>query len=134
MVTDGVNRFKLPDNFVTNVKIDDVKAALAANFMSRRDARRPYTPIVVNTGGKLVVIDTGTGEANFTQSKGAVGQFAKIWPPPASMPEAIDTVIISHYHGDHVNGLLKADGSLAFPTPKFSCRRPSTSSGWTTAR
>ena len=27
-MTDGVNRFKLPDNFVTNKKRDEVKAAL----------------------------------------------------------------------------------------------------------
>jgi glyoxylase-like metal-dependent hydrolase (beta-lactamase superfamily II) len=30
-------------------------------------------------------------------------------------PAAIDNVLISHYHGDHINGLLKADKSLAFP-------------------
>jgi len=33
--------------------------------------------------------------------------------------KAIDTVIISHYHGDHVNGLLKADNSLAFPNAEI---------------
>ena len=43
--------------------------------MIGRYSTTPYTPIVVNTGGKLVVIDTGTGEANFAASKGAAGQF-----------------------------------------------------------
>ena len=33
--------------------------------------------------------------------------------------KAIDTVIISHFHGDHVNGLLKADNSLAFPNAEI---------------
>ena len=28
-------------------------------------------------------------------------------------------MIISHYHGDHINGLLKADGSLAFPNAEI---------------
>jgi glyoxylase-like metal-dependent hydrolase (beta-lactamase superfamily II) len=32
---------------------------------------------------------------------------------------AINAVIISHYHGDHVNGLLKADNSLAFPNAEI---------------
>jgi glyoxylase-like metal-dependent hydrolase (beta-lactamase superfamily II) len=32
---------------------------------------------------------------------------------------AIDAVIISHYHGDHINGLLRADGSLAFPNAEI---------------
>ena len=27
----------------------------------------------------------------------------------------LDVVIASHYHGDHINGLLKADNSIAFP-------------------
>ena len=30
-----------------------------------------YSPIAVNTGSKLVVIDTGTGEKNFETTKGA---------------------------------------------------------------
>ena len=31
----------------------------------------------------------------------------------------IDTVIISHYHGDHMNGLLKADNTPAFPNAEI---------------
>ena len=49
-------------------------------------------------------------------------------------PKAIDTVIISHFHGDHVNGLLTRTTSSHSPMPKFWCRRRSGSSGWTTAR
>src|SRR5713226_27060 len=29
------------------------------------------------------------------------------------------TVIISHYHGDHINGLLRPDKSLAFPNAEI---------------
>ena len=35
----------------------------------------PVQPVRVNTGSKLVVIDTGTGEAPLSSSKGAAGQF-----------------------------------------------------------
>jgi len=28
-------------------------------------------------------------------------------------------VLISHYHGDHINGLLRADNSLAFPNAEI---------------
>ena len=34
-----------------------------------------YAPLVINTGGKLVVVDTGNGAAAFASSKGNVGQF-----------------------------------------------------------
>jgi hypothetical protein len=75
VATDGVNRFRFPDTFVTNKTRDEVNAALAAVYMERDMMAVPYSPIAVNTGSKLVVIDTGTGEANFERSKGAAGQF-----------------------------------------------------------
>src|SRR5205085_5001643 len=70
VVTDGANRFKLPDDFVTNVNKDDVNAALAAAYMERDVFVGPYNPIIVNTGARLVLIDTGLGEAAYQQSKG----------------------------------------------------------------
>jgi len=119
VVTDGVARGPLTENFVTNVKADEVKAALEADHRSRDIFDNTFTPVVLNTGGKLVLIDTGTGEANFTASKGTAGQFTANLAAAGINPSAIDTVIISHYHGDHMNGLLKADNSLAFPNAEI---------------
>jgi glyoxylase-like metal-dependent hydrolase (beta-lactamase superfamily II) len=119
VATDGVNRFKLPDDLVANVKKDEVNAALAAAHMEQDVFVGPYNPIVVNTGQKLVVIDTGTGEAAHTTSKGANGQFLSNLAAAGIDPKAIDAVIISHFHGDHVNGLLRADSSLAFPNAEI---------------
>jgi glyoxylase-like metal-dependent hydrolase (beta-lactamase superfamily II) len=119
VVTDGVNKFKLPDNMVTNATKEQVNAALTAVFMEPDVFVGPYNPIVVNTGAKLVLIDTGTGEANFAQSKGSAGQFLTNLAAAGIDANAIDTVVISHYHGDHVNGLLKADNTLAFPNAEI---------------
>jgi metal-dependent hydrolase (beta-lactamase superfamily II) len=33
--------------------------------------------------------------------------------------KAIDAVIVSHFHGDHMNGLLRADNSLTFPNAEI---------------
>jgi glyoxylase-like metal-dependent hydrolase (beta-lactamase superfamily II) len=115
VVTDGAARVPLPEDFVTNIKKDEVQAALAAAHMNSEIFFNPFNPIVVNTGAKLVLIDTGTGEANYQQSKGAAGQFLVNLTAAGIDPKAIDTVIISHYHGDHVNGLLRADNSLTYP-------------------
>ena len=115
VVTDGVNRFKLPDDMVANAKKEDVNAALLAAHMEPDVFVGPYNPIVVNAGQKLVVIDTGTGEAAFQSTKGSSGQFMANLAAAGIDPKAIDAVIISHFHGDHVNGLLKADNLLAFP-------------------
>ena len=76
----------------------------------------PYTPIVVNTGSKLVVIDTGLGTGSLRASRRASSASSTaIWPPPASTAAAVDAVIISHFHGDHINGLITADNKPAFP-------------------
>jgi hypothetical protein len=72
-VTDGRSTFKLPDTFVINAKKDQVNEALLAAHMEKDMMTIPYTPIVINTGAKLIVMDTGTGEANFERSKGVGG-------------------------------------------------------------
>jgi glyoxylase-like metal-dependent hydrolase (beta-lactamase superfamily II) len=115
VVTDGVNRFRFPDTFVTGKSRDEVNAEWAKFYGEKDQLVVPYSPIVVNTGSKLVVIDTGTGEANFERSKGMSGQFHSNLKAAGIQPDQIDTVIISHFHGDHINGLLDKDNKLAFP-------------------
>ena len=119
VATDGANKFKFADDHVTNKKRDEVNAALEAAYYEKDMMTTPYNPVVVNTGSKLVVIDTGTGEAAFARSKGVTGQFQSNLKAAGIDRDAVDTVIISHYHGDHINGLLKPDKSLAFPNAEI---------------
>ena len=114
VVTDGVNRFPLPDAFVANKTKSEVSEALAAAYMDRGTMSIPYSPIVVNTGSKLVAIDTGTGEANLERSKGAAGQYHANLKAAGIDRNTIDSVVISHFHGDHINGLLTPDNKPAF--------------------
>jgi glyoxylase-like metal-dependent hydrolase (beta-lactamase superfamily II) len=115
VISDGVNNFALGDTFVLNVKKDEVNAALEKAFMPKDKMSIQFAPLVINTGGKLVVVDTGNGPAAFASSKGNVGQFASNMTAAGLDPKAVDMVVISHFHGDHINGLLTADNTLAFP-------------------
>ena len=119
VVTDGVNRLPVTDAFVLNAKKEEVNAALAEAFLEPGVFVGPYNPIVINTGSKLAVVDTGTGEAAYKSSKGQSGQFLSNLAAAGIDPKAVDVVIISHYHGDHINGLLRADNSLAFPNAEI---------------
>ena len=74
-----------------------------------------YNPLVVNTGSKLVVIDAGGGSPAFQQTKGTLGQFHNNLAAAGIDKNAVDVVILSHLHGDHINGLLDAENKLAFP-------------------
>jgi glyoxylase-like metal-dependent hydrolase (beta-lactamase superfamily II) len=114
-ISDGASTFALTDAYISNVKKDEVNGALEKAFLPKDQITTFYAPLVLNTGGKLVLIDTGNGPGAFASSKGKVGQLPGNMIAAGFDPRAIDTVVISHFHGDHVNGLLNADGALAFP-------------------
>jgi len=114
-ISDGVNTFPLGDTFVLNAKKDQVNAALEKAFLPKDKMSIHFAPLVINTGGKLVVVDTGNGPGAFASSKGNVGQFASNMAAAGFDPKAVDMVVISHFHGDHINGLLTADNVAAFP-------------------
>ena len=96
-----------------------MNGALAAAYMEKDMMTIPYTPIVINTGSKLIVMDTGTGEANFERSKGVAGQFHEQSEVRRHRPQRGRTVIISHFHGDHINGLITPDGKPSFPNAEI---------------
>jgi glyoxylase-like metal-dependent hydrolase (beta-lactamase superfamily II) len=124
VATDGVARFKMAEDHVINIKKDVVNAALAEVFMEKDMMTTPYNPIAVNTGSKLAVIDTGTSETNYKKSNGVGGQFVSNLAAAGIDRTAIDTVIISHYHGDHINGLLMDDNSLTYPNAEILVPAP----------
>jgi glyoxylase-like metal-dependent hydrolase (beta-lactamase superfamily II) len=115
VVTDGANTSPLSDAYVANAPKAAVNAALEADFLEKDKVSHAYTPIVVNTGSKLVAIDTGLGLGMFAQSKGAVGQYHGNLQAAGIDRNAIDVVIISHFHGDHINGLVGPENKPAFP-------------------
>jgi len=119
VVTDGIIRFPVTDALVLNARRDEVQAALAAEFMEKDVYVTPFNPIVVNTGAKLAVIDTGTGEGAYRDSRGANGQFLTNLAAAGIDAGKVDAVIISHYHVDHISGLIRADNSLAFPNAEI---------------
>ncbi len=66
---------------------------------------------LIHTGEKLVLIDTG----HAGQGGAPTGLLIKHLRDSGYTPEQVDEVYITHFHGDHLNGLLGADGKPAFP-------------------
>lgn len=115
VISDGANTFPLADTFVLNAKKDEVNAQLEKSFLPKDKMTIHFAPLAINTGGKLVVIDTGNGPGALAATKGNVGQFAANLAAAGIDAKTVDMVVISHFHGDHINGLLAADGTPAFP-------------------
>ena len=112
---DGSRSFPLTEGYVTNAPIADVRKAIEAAYLPPDKGIHHYSPIVVNTGAKLILIDTGFGPASYTQTKGELGQLQTNLAAAGIKPQDIDMVVISHFHGDHVNGLVDANNKLAYP-------------------
>jgi glyoxylase-like metal-dependent hydrolase (beta-lactamase superfamily II) len=119
VLTDGANAFPLTESYVVNAPIAEVKKAAAEAYIPADKMVHHYAPIVVNTGSKLILIDTGYGPQFLAQSKGALGQLAPNLAAAGINPKQIDLVVISHFHADHVNGLLDGDNKPAFPNAEI---------------
>src|SRR3954463_7033980 len=57
---DGLWPVKIDENFVRNASAAEVDAALAAEFLPPGILPISFTALLVNTGSKLILIDTGT--------------------------------------------------------------------------
>jgi glyoxylase-like metal-dependent hydrolase (beta-lactamase superfamily II) len=118
-INDGARSFPMPDKWVTNVAKDEALAAAEAAYMPKGMVTVPFNPQLINTGSKLILIDTGNGIAASEPTKGAVGRTMQNLAAAAVDPKSIDIVLISHLHPDHTNGIRALDGSMAFPNAEL---------------
>jgi len=74
---------------------------------------------LINTGTKLVLVDTGAG----TFFGPTVGKLLTNLAASGYRPEQVDEVYITHMHSDHIGGLIK-DGKMAFPNAVVRASQP----------
>jgi glyoxylase-like metal-dependent hydrolase (beta-lactamase superfamily II) len=98
-----------PKKLLTNTTQAQVGKLLDRSF-EKDVVQTSVNGYLVNTGDKLVLIDTGAG-ALFGPT---LGNLRANLQAAGYKPEQVDAVLITHMHGDHVGGLI-ADGKLAFP-------------------
>jgi len=108
VVSDGT--VELPvDTLLKGKTKEQIDEILAKSYL-KSPLETSVDGFLVNTGSKLVLIDTGAG----TLFGPTLGKLLANIKASGYQPEQIDEIYITHMHPDHVGGLA-ADGKAAFP-------------------
>lgn len=94
--------------FGMNVSPEEFAAVSAENFIPADKSQFFFTPTVINTGSELILFDTGLNPEGITAALGAAGY----------TPDQVDTVVLTHMHGDHIGGLMSA-GEATFANARY---------------
>ena len=106
----ATSSFKNPQNiFGLNATQEAFEAASAAANIPTDKVQFFFTPTVVNTGSELILFDTGLSAKGTTAALAEAGY----------SPDQIDTVVITHMHGDHIGGLTTKDGTPTYRNARY---------------
>ena len=97
--------------FVKNAPLPEVEHFMQEIHQPAGQVRVPYTAMILRTGGKTVLIDAGMGDLGGPTQ----GRLVSNLKAAGFDPGEIDVVVISHFHGDHINGIRLRSGDLVFP-------------------
>lgn len=117
---DGALRRPLGEEFVRNAPLEQVKSLLSSQNLPTEYVDIPFTAFLVVSGGTKFLIDTGFAD----NGPPTTGQLRANLAAAGYKPEDINHVILSHYHGDHINGVRAKGGSLVYPNAKIHVPAP----------
>jgi glyoxylase-like metal-dependent hydrolase (beta-lactamase superfamily II) len=105
-----------PEMFVGLTK-DAMTRSLNDNFLPPDNVSLDQNALVVNTGDRLVLIDTGTGASTMFGDKS--GRLLANLRAAGFDPKDIDAIALTHAHPDHCWGLMGANATRNFPNAQI---------------
>jgi glyoxylase-like metal-dependent hydrolase (beta-lactamase superfamily II) len=98
--------------FVRNATPEEVATSMRAQGLDPARLVNPFTIPVLRTGQGTVMFDTGNGPQTAADSR--IGQMQANLAAAGIDPASIDIIAFTHFHGDHIGGLLDGSGGAAF--------------------
>ena len=114
---DGI--VELDTKLLKNATPADINALLSRSFGGNPKMQTAVNAYLINTGTHLVLVDAGAASL-FGPSLGHIVENMKA---AGHDPSQIDTVVLTHLHGDHAGGLINSDGQPVFPKAKVMVSR-----------
>ncbi len=117
VVSDGQNAPAplLPNWGANPDKQQEFQKTLRDNFIDPTAARNNFLPVIVDTGRNKVLIDTGFG----VNPQAPTGKLLEHMRLAGYTPDSIDTVFLTHQHGDHIQGLTDAQSQPVFKNARL---------------
>jgi glyoxylase-like metal-dependent hydrolase (beta-lactamase superfamily II) len=117
IVTDGFAvRPDATQGSVVNASPEQVAEAFRTAGVQPTNLPNPFNITVVRTRQGLVALDAGTGGVPNTQT----GQLLANMRAAGLDPAQVVLVAHTHFHGDHIGGLIDAQGQPVFPNARIA--------------
>ena len=112
VVTDGTAlRPDATQGLVVNATREQVAAAMQAAGIAGTAMRNPFNVTFVEGPAGLVALDAGTGGFPNTDT----GALHANMQAAGLDPARVTRIAITHFHGDHIGGLTRGDGTAVYP-------------------
>ena len=110
--------FEFHAELLRNLDQAEINHLLVQHYGAKMPIQSPVNGYLIHTGDHLVLIDTGAGKLFHQDGKpDAQGNLVEHIKASGYQPEQIDTIVLTHLHGDHTGGLI-ANGQAVFPNAK----------------
>ena len=113
IVSDGPLALGDPSGTFSGISKPDIAKALSDNFLAPDNVVLEQNVLVLNTGSRLVVFDSGMGTSKAFGT--TTGRLLASLREAGINPLRVDDIICSHAHIDHVGGIADARGRKFFP-------------------
>ena len=104
----------VPSEVLTNISSAESEVLLEKNFRPQRP-RITVNSFLIRSAGRTALIDAGSGNTLGP----TLGWIPNNFKAAGIDLNAIDTVMLTHMHPDHSNGLLDASGANLFPAAEL---------------
>lgn len=99
---------------------EEVTEVLTAAGLPTDKLSLTISPLLVTAEDRTLLFDAGAG----TSFGPSAGGLTKSMIDAGVQPDRVTDIFVSHAHGDHVGGLINAEGALAFPNATIHMSSP----------
>jgi glyoxylase-like metal-dependent hydrolase (beta-lactamase superfamily II) len=104
----------LPEQYGVNANAEEVKSFFESYNIPSNALQATINTLLIEADGNKILLDAGIGDWDFGGPGTGAGRLRSTLEALGIEPESITHVFFSHFHPDHVAGVLQADGSPAY--------------------